>query len=363
MADTAPAMTSLPDFLTRHRARLLLALRMLVAATLAYTLAEAFGLPQGYWAVLTTIIVIQTSIGGSLKAAIDRLAGSICGALVGAAIALALPSHTPVALGLALVIAIAPLAVLTAYQPGYRVAPVTAIIVLMSTGAATLGPLGYALDRVLEITLGSVVGVAVTALLAPARASVQLRDAAAEAARLLAEIMTALARAGGAEVVDLGPLPQRIQAALNRLATAAEDDARERRSRLSDHPDPEPLFRTLRRLQADILALHRLFNLPWPAPVRATLAAPWSAYADAVAATLRAHADALPARQPPADPAPEHAALAGFLAAIETLRRAGTIRELSTDLAGRILGSAFRVEQLQRDLDDLTERTGEIATT
>jgi hypothetical protein len=28
----------------------------------------------------------------------------------------------------------------------------------------------------------------------------------------------------------------------------------------------------------------------------------------------------------------------------------------------RILGSASRVEQLQRDLDDLTERTREIAT-
>ena len=41
---------------------------------------------------------------------------------------------------------------------------------LLSSGAATLGPLGYALDRVLEIALGSVVGVAVSVLIAPARA-------------------------------------------------------------------------------------------------------------------------------------------------------------------------------------------------
>jgi Ni/Co efflux regulator RcnB len=33
--------------------------------------------------VLTPIIVTQNSVGGSLKAAIDRLVGSICGALVG----------------------------------------------------------------------------------------------------------------------------------------------------------------------------------------------------------------------------------------------------------------------------------------
>jgi uncharacterized membrane protein YccC len=335
---------------------------MLLAATLAYTLAEALGLLQGYWAVLTTIIVIQASIGGSLKAAIDRLVGSLCGALVGAVIALLLPSHTPLALGIALVIAIAPLALLTAFYPTYRIAPVTAIIVLMSTGATSLGPLGYAFDRIAEITLGSIIGVAVSALIAPARAGTQLRDAAAEAARLLADIMTALARAGAAETVDLGPLPSRIEAALTRLGACTDDAARERRSRLSDHPDPEPLFRTLRRLQNDILALHRLFNSVWPEPVRATLAAPWSSYADAVAATLRAHAAALPPRQPPPDTAPQRAALVDFLAAVETMRRAGSIRGLSTDLAGRILGSAFRVEQLQRDLDDLTERTRDIAT-
>ncbi|MBV8353456.1 MAG: FUSC family protein [Verrucomicrobia bacterium] len=51
----------------------------MIATTLAYALATALGQPQSYWAVLTAIIVTQTSIGGSLKAAIDRLVGSICG--------------------------------------------------------------------------------------------------------------------------------------------------------------------------------------------------------------------------------------------------------------------------------------------
>jgi hypothetical protein len=45
------------------------------------------------------------------------------------------------------------------------------------------------------------------------------------------------------------------------------------------------------------------------------------------------------------------------------MRREGTTRALSTDLVGRILGSAFHAEQLQRDLDDLTERTHEVAVT
>ena len=342
---------------SRHRARLWLVLRMIISTTLAYALATVLRLPQGYWAVLTSIIVTQNSIGGSLKAAFDRLVGSVCGALVGTLAAVLLPAHTPFALGLVLVGAMTPLVLLTAYAPNYRIAPVTAIIVLLSSGAATRGPLGYALDRVLEITLGSVVGVAVSVLIAPARAYLQLREASAETALLLAQIVTALKPAVRTGAPDLGELPTRVQAALNRLGIAAEEAAHERRSRLSDHPDPEPLFRTLRRLQQDILALNRMFGAPWPDRVHAALADSWSAYAEAAAAELRVLAAALPAHHPPPDSLAPRNAMADFIAAIETMRRDGITRELPIDVVGRILGSAFGAEQLQRDLDDLRERT------
>ena len=353
-------MPAFRSWFAHHGARLWLALRMLVSATAAYALAKAFGLPQGYWAVLTTIIVTQSSVGGSLKAAIDRLVGSVCGALVGAAVALLLPSHTPLVLGAALIAALAPLAVLTAFYPNFRIAPVTAIIVLMSTGASTFGPLGYALDRVLEITLGAVVGVAVSTLIAPARAFAQVRAAAAETALLLAQIMTALA-----EAVGTGPAEPRHAADTGSgRAESPRHRRRRRRARAPlapfRPPDPEPLFRTLRRLQHDILALNRLFATPWPDAARAALGAPWSTYAEAVAAALRALAATLTAHQPPPDAAHLRVLLDAFIAAIETMRREGATRALSTDLVGRILGSAFRAEQLQCDLDDLIERTREV---
>jgi uncharacterized membrane protein YgaE (UPF0421/DUF939 family) len=44
-------------------------------------LGELFGVKQVYWAVLTAVIVMQASVGGSLKATIDRLAGTAAGAL------------------------------------------------------------------------------------------------------------------------------------------------------------------------------------------------------------------------------------------------------------------------------------------
>jgi len=345
-----------------NRARLWLALRMIIAAMSAYALSAALGLAQGYWAVLTTIIVTQNSVGGSLKAALDRLVGSVCGALVGAATAMLLPAHTPLTVGLALVVAVGPLALLTAFWPNYRIAPITAIIVLMSTGAATMGPLGYALERVLEITLGSVVGVVVSVLIFPARADGQVREAAAETASLLARIVTALSTAVRDGAPDIGTLPSQVQVALNRLATAADEAARERRSRLSDQPDPEPLFRTLRRLQQDILALNRLFGVGWPGPVQAILAAPWSAYATGIAEVLQSLAVALPGRQSPSGSSALRAAIADFSAAVETMRREGVTHALPTDAVGRILGTVFRVEQLQRNLEDFTERVHEVAT-
>src|ERR1700757_1743763 len=56
---------------------------MTVAGLLAYLLAEMFALPQGYWAVFSAIIVIQASVGGSVKATIDRVIGTIGGAVAG----------------------------------------------------------------------------------------------------------------------------------------------------------------------------------------------------------------------------------------------------------------------------------------
>ena len=56
-----------------NAAALRLCFRMTVAGLLAYVLAEFFALPQGYWAVFSAIIVMQASVGGSVKATIDRV--------------------------------------------------------------------------------------------------------------------------------------------------------------------------------------------------------------------------------------------------------------------------------------------------
>ena len=139
-----------------------LCLRMTIAGLLAYVLAEFFVLPQGYWAVFSAIIVMQASVGGSIKATADRLIGTIGGALAGGAVAYLLPHANVLSLGVALVIALVPLTLVAALWPNYRIAPLTAVIVLLTPGAQQLGPLNSALYRIVEITLGSFIGLGVS---------------------------------------------------------------------------------------------------------------------------------------------------------------------------------------------------------
>ena len=68
----------LQGWATAKSAALRLCLRMTVAGIVAYALAEMLALPQGYWAVFSSIIIMQASVGGSVKATIDRLFGN-CG--------------------------------------------------------------------------------------------------------------------------------------------------------------------------------------------------------------------------------------------------------------------------------------------
>ena len=144
--------------LSWHRPEVVQALRMTASSLAAFGLASAFGLPQGFWAVITALIVTQGNVGGSLKAAFDRFAGSVCGAVYGGAVAFAIPHGGGLSRAVALAVAVAPLSVLAASSAGFRVAPITAIIVLLGTAGATLGPLGFALDRILEVGLGCAVG-------------------------------------------------------------------------------------------------------------------------------------------------------------------------------------------------------------
>src|SRR5204863_6626337 len=90
------------------------------------------------------------------------------------------PASEHVATAGLLAAALLPLAALVAWWPSYRVAPVTAIIVLL-VPHGDAGPVQAAIERLIEIALGCAVALGVALGITPSRAHRQLSAAAADA--------------------------------------------------------------------------------------------------------------------------------------------------------------------------------------
>src|SRR5215470_11939245 len=81
--------TRMTNLLSIYRTELRFVVRATLAAALSLVVSDAFGLPQDYWSALSALIIVQISLGGTIAAGLDRLAGTLAGAVVGAAVALA----------------------------------------------------------------------------------------------------------------------------------------------------------------------------------------------------------------------------------------------------------------------------------
>jgi uncharacterized membrane protein YccC len=281
------------SFLERHRAELRLVARALIAALLSQAIGMALALPQTYWAVITSLLVIQGSIGGTLGAGVDRLNATLAGAVLGAAAAF-LREKLAVPEVLALVAALAPLSFLAALRPGLRVAPVTAAIVLLAT-PSNASPLTSALHRVGEITLGTAVGILVSLFVFPSRARRLCIERAADLLLTLSQLLSSHLRPpDAAKGKTIERLNGQVRAALRQLTTAVDEARRERVMQPGDDPVPERLLRVLRRLRVDVAFVGRATGgaadaLDWPAlaPPLEAIATTFEAAAGALSASLR----------------------------------------------------------------------------
>lgn len=343
----------------RNSAQLRLGFRITAAALLSYAACRALGFSHSYPAVITSIVVMQASVGASLKAMLDRLSGSLGGAAWGVAVLAWVHPSDDLALGAVLACALAPLAFLAAFRPAYRAAPVTAAILLL-TPSGTIGPLAPAIERVLEIGIGSVVAFAVTLWILPVRAHTVLGGAAGRAAASMGDLAAALAEAlaGKADAEAIQRAHDAIRSALDAVEDAAAEAIRERATHLTTAPDPKPVARTLRRLRSDLVSIGRIVAQPTE-----SLAAPELAGEALRAAAAFLHASGKAIAREQAAPAiqPVEAALEAYSAAVTAMRRAGRTRELPDEAIGRIFGLGFSFEQLHRNLIDLADRAAELA--
>jgi hypothetical protein len=150
-----------------------------------------------------------------------------------------------------------PVAMLAAIRPSFRIAPVTAAIVLFTTRSNT-SPITSAMDRVIEIALGTIIGIIVSILVLPSRAQRICFERSAEMLKRLAQVLVLhLQPPGAAKPDEIECLNERVRAELTKVEAAADEARREHLIRVAEGPVPERLVRTLRRLRSDVAFVGR----------------------------------------------------------------------------------------------------------
>ncbi len=340
-----------------------MAARVTAAAMLAFAIVRALGLQQGYWAVFTAIVVMQASTSGSLLAALDYFIGTVAGAVYGTAVALAVPTDNVWVLGVALALSVAPLAFLAAVRRDFRVAPITAVIVLIIPSLQHVNAFDSALGRVIEIAIGSGTGIVVSRVVFPARTRIVVADTTADILRLSTRLVAQLF-AGFGEKRDLSAiirLQDGYRRLLSKLDGVVSDAARERANHLSSEADAKPLLRALRRLRSDYAVIGRAAAVPLEGAARAHLLPALERLSQSFCAYLGDLAQALNRRREPPNLDAVTEAFAAYATAMSALRHAGLTRDLSDNEAARIFTLAFALDQLRRNLGDLQSRVAELA--
>ena len=134
--------------------------RTAVAAVVSLFVAGWFGLSESYWAAITTLMVMQSTLGAALPVSAQRLAGTALGAAVGALAGTYYPGNAFVFGGCILILGIV-FVPFRLERNAYRYAGITLAIIMLVPGHS-----GWivALHRFFEVSVGIAVGLAMSAL-------------------------------------------------------------------------------------------------------------------------------------------------------------------------------------------------------
>lgn len=145
-----------------------------LASVLAYYVTGLMNLPYGFWAVITTVIVMQMHVADSIHMCLYRFTGTAIGAIIGI-IAIMIFPPTPIYTLIGIFLTTGLCAYLTRYNARFRMAAITVAIVFLTSFGAEDRVL-YTLMRVVEIGIGVLCAFAVSMVVWPHRVSATLRD-------------------------------------------------------------------------------------------------------------------------------------------------------------------------------------------
>ncbi|MDR5856020.1 FUSC family protein [Caballeronia sp. LZ062] len=269
--------------------------RTLVACAISYGGARLAALPEGYWALITTLVVVtQPSLTQALGTARDQITGACIGGVAGMLGVTAIQhGASPLAV---FAVALIPLAVLTAKRPALRLACVTlVIVVLIPAGGGP--PFQRPLHRVLEILIGAASAFIVAAIW-PNRALRTAHRCVADTLECLRELIV-IQLSGEADDGRAARLEARSSQAQQALEDALQEAEREHiivplQSHRPDAIDKAAPF--LRRLHSDALFLGKAVSDGQSDACKMrnremgrALQAPFEALTDALSGTLEDH--------------------------------------------------------------------------
>jgi uncharacterized membrane protein YccC len=137
------------------------AARTAVGATISLLVARLFSLPESYWAAVTTMIVLQSTLGAALSVSALRFIGTVMGAAAGAVQATVFGPNV-----LAYCATIVLLGILNAAlhldRSAFRFAGITLTIVMLVVHGNS--PWIVAVHRAIEVSIGIVIGLLLTAV-------------------------------------------------------------------------------------------------------------------------------------------------------------------------------------------------------
>jgi uncharacterized membrane protein YgaE (UPF0421/DUF939 family) len=133
--------------------------RTAVAAAVSLLTARLFRLPATYWAPITTLVILQSSLGAALTVSWQRFVGTVLGAAVGAIAASYFGPHA-VVFGIGVFVLGLICAVTRSDRPAYRFAGITLAIILLVP--RTEPAWRFAFHRFAEVSIGIAVALILT---------------------------------------------------------------------------------------------------------------------------------------------------------------------------------------------------------
>ncbi len=242
-------MFSLPAGLSSARQ----AIKTAIAGVISLYVTALLHLPEGYWAAISALIVMQSNVGATLSASRTRLAGTAVGAIVGG-VFLAMFGINMLAFACAVAFAFFVCDVLRLAE-SQRLATVTVAIIMLI--AHTTSAWVIALHRFTEVALGIVIALLVSLTLWPNHARRGVRQGLAETLLKVSALYRAVMRSyRGRESPSSDELEFDVAAAIHKnsdlLQYALQESfgpMKERESLALLHQQVERIFHAVETLQ------------------------------------------------------------------------------------------------------------------